>query len=174
MPQATTMVDGETIRRAYHADPSELTLLRAREFQVPEVEVLRAMPGDSVTELDIAQWEQIIRSFEGLGEFHVVGTNQAATVEAVGEFGKFSKVGPFFNVQHTIDMHVRYTHLASVFAVEKPSHMDKKPTLSIQFFSLDGSSAFKAFLWFGVTEPSAEKRAQFEKIRDQFALKQAQ
>lgn len=168
-----TTVDIETIRRAYHADPSELTLLRAREFRVPEVQVLRAMPADRVTELDISKWEEIIRSFEGLGEFHVVGTNQAATVEAIGEFAKFSKVGPFFNVQHTIDMHIRYTHLGSVFAVNKPSHMDKKTTLSVQFFDLDGNSAFKAFLWFGVKEPSAEKLAQFNSIRDRFALKQA-
>ena len=48
----------------------------------------------------------------------------------------------------SLDMHLRFEQLGSVFAVEKPSHTDGARTLSFQFYDRRGDSAFKVFLTF--------------------------
>jgi putative heme iron utilization protein len=146
-----------------------MTIMLARELGVAEVEVIRALPDGLSVELDIAKWEQIIRSFESLGNAHVIATNAACTLEVFGQFGNFSLTGPYFNVQtKSLDMHIRHGGLKACFAVQKPGHMDGVNTLSFQFFDERGSSAFKVFLTFGGDAPPAEKIAQFEAIRDRF------
>jgi hypothetical protein len=102
---------------------------------------------------------------------HVIVSNAATTVEAFGQFGGFSTMGPFFNVQtKTLDMHIRPEQIAAVFAVEKPGHLDGVTTLSIQFYDLAGSSAFKVFLTFGQQVPSDTCRAWWSAFHDEFAL----
>lgn len=161
----------DRITAAIESNPRQMTLQIARDLGVPELEVIRALPKERVVELDISQWEQIIRSFESLGRVHVIVSNASATLEAFGQFGKFSTLGDYFNVQTaSLDMHIRYQSLAAVFAIEKPGHMDGVNTLSFQFFSEDGNSAMKLFLTFGSKAPSAERIAQFQEIRDRFQL----
>jgi putative heme degradation protein len=73
----------------------------------------------------------------------------------------------------TLDMHIRWTELGAVFAVEKRSHMnDEVTTLSVQFFDRAGQSAFKVFLNFG-GKPSEARRRQFDELRSRFALRPA-
>lgn len=159
------------IRARLAAEPSAMTVMVAREFGVPEVEVIRALPPERCAELDVTRWEALIRSFEALGNVHVIATNAAVTLEAFGTFGNFSLTGPFFNVQtKTLDMHVRHAALRSVFALQKPGHMDGVNTLSFQFFDDHGAAAFKVFLTFGGKAPPAEKVAQFEALRDRYRL----
>ncbi len=168
------------IQEAVRQQPNQMTLLLARELGVPEAEVVRALPDGRAVELDLARWEELVRGFEELGPVHVIVSNGAATLEANGRFGGFSTWGEFFNVQTTsLDMHIRYRELGAVFAVEKPSHMEKaeedaggplagkKTTVSFQFFDQAGNSAFKVFLNFGGTV-SAERAAQFEALRARF------
>jgi putative heme iron utilization protein len=84
----------------------------------------------------------------------VLVSSGAATVEVVGEFGGFSTVGEYFNVQTaTLDMHIRWGELAAIFGVEKPGHMNGPTTYSLQFFDRTGAAAFKVFLNFGETTP---------------------
>lgn len=161
----------QTIRDAFNANRSKMTVVLARELGVSEAEVIRALPDGLSVELDIAKWEEIIRSFESLGGTHVIATNAACTLEVFGQFGNFSLTGPYFNVQtKSLDMHIRHGGLKAVFAVQKPGHMDGVNTLSFQFYDERGSSAFKVFLTFGGDAPPAEKVAQFEAIRDRFRL----
>src|SRR5262252_878592 len=123
----------ERIRAAVGKNPRKMTLQLARDLGVPEVEVIRAFPPGRVTELDIARWEELLRSLEPLGQVRVLVSNGAATIEADGQFGGFSKTGDFFNVQtDTLDMHIRWKELAAAFAVEKPGHMDGTGTRSFQ------------------------------------------
>lgn len=159
------------IRGAFDRDRKQMVLLLARQLGVPEVEIVRAMPDELVDELNFPKWEEIIRSFENLGEVHVIVSNGATTLENVGEFGKFSNAQGFFNVQtKSLDMHIRSTALASVFAVRKPSHTDGKEALSFQFFDRDGHAAFKVFLTFGGKEPTPERQAQYREIIERFRL----
>src|SRR5947209_5350972 len=124
----------EAVRAAVRQNPGKMTLQHADELGVPEVEILRALPEGWVVELDGGRWEELVRSFEGLGRLHVIVSNGAATLEAVGEFGGFSSWGDFFNVQSdSLDMHLRRRQMGSAFAVEKPSHMNGVATLSFQF-----------------------------------------
>ena len=70
----------------------------------------------------------------------------------------------------TLDMHLRWPQLGSVFAVEKRSHMnDEVTTLSVQFFDRGGQAAFKVFLNFG-GKPNEQRRQQFADLRARFAL----
>ena len=63
---------------------------------------------DIAYELDSTRWEEIIRSFEEFGNVHVIVSNGATTLEAFGQFGKFSNTDGFFNVQSkSLDMHIR-------------------------------------------------------------------
>ena len=169
--EPATSTPGE-IRAAIAANPSRMTSQHARELGVPEAEVIDALPREQVTELRAGQWEAILRSFEALGNVHVIVTNAAVTLESFGQFGNFSHFGGYFNVQtKTIDMHIRPGELARVFAVTKPGHMDGVRTLSFQFYDPAGRSAFKVFLTFGGKVPAPEKQSAFDAIRERFAGK---
>jgi putative hemin transport protein len=160
----------ERVRAAVRDSPTEMTMRLARRLGVPEAEVVRAMPEGRGVELDAARWEELIRAFEGLGKLHVIVSNAGATCEVVGQFGGFTTWGEFFNVQSaSLDMHIRHGQLGSVFAVEKPSHMDGAPTLSFQFYDRRGDSAFKVFLNFG-GKPTPDRAAKFRELRERFRL----
>src|SRR4030081_3826370 len=123
------------IRGAVEKNPRRMTLQLARDLGVPEVEVIRAFPPERVTELDVARWEELLRRLEPLGTLRVLVSNGATTIEVEGQFGGFSTTGEFFNVQtDSLDMHIRWPQLATVFALQKPGHMDGHPTHSVQFF----------------------------------------
>src|SRR5205085_7644993 len=133
-----------------------------------------AFPGDRAVELDANRWEELIRRLEPFGKVHVIVSNGAATLEANGQFGKFSTTGDFFNVQTpSLDMHIRWREMGAVFAVEKPGHLDGKKTLSFQFFDRAGNAAFKVFLGFGGTT-SSEKVERFIRLREEFRRSVAQ
>jgi hypothetical protein len=60
------------------------------------------------------------------------------TLEAFGRFGNFSSFGEgesrYFNVKtKSFGMHIRPSTIGSVFAVERPGHMDGINTLPFQF-----------------------------------------
>jgi putative hemin transport protein len=140
----------ERIRAAVAKNPRKMTLQLARELGVPEVEVIRAFPAERVTELDPGRWEELLRGLESLGPVRVLVSNTATTIEVDGQFGGFSMAGEFFNVQtDSLDLHIRWRELASVFAVEKPGHLDGIATRSLQFFDRTGAAALKVFLNFG-------------------------
>lgn len=170
-PALTIAEDRYTaIRQAFDADRSQMTLMLARQMQLPEVEVIRALQGDLAHELDASRWEQIIRAFEALGNVHVIVSNGAVTLEAFGQFGKFSLTDGFLNVQtKSLDMHIRTWELASVFAFRKPSHTDGREALSFQFFDRRGDCAFKVFLTFGGHDPSPEVLERYESLIRLFA-----
>jgi len=159
---------GDRVAAALATNPNAMTMQLARDLGVPEAHVLRGLPAGRAVELDVARWEELIRSFEAFGAVHVIVSNGAVTLESKGQFGNFSTWGEFFNVQTKLDMHIRWGRLAAAFAVEKPGHLDGVPTLSVQFFDADGHSAFKVFLTFGGKPPTPERRAQFEAVRDRF------
>jgi putative hemin transport protein len=159
----------ERVRAALRDNPGAMTMQLAREYGVPEAEVLRCLPADRVTELDVGRWQELLERLPALGQVHVIVSNGAATLESVGTFGNFSTWGEFFNVQtKTLDMHIRWPNLGAAFAVEKPSHMTGINTLSIQFYDRGGASAFKVFLTFGSKAPNPEQAEQFARLRDDF------
>ena len=71
----------DRIRAAVERNPRKMTLQLARDLGVPEVEVIRAFPSDRVMELDIARWEELLRSLEPLGAVRVLVSNGATTIE---------------------------------------------------------------------------------------------
>jgi putative heme utilization carrier protein HutX len=157
----------EALEAAIRENPNQMTMMLAKQFGVPEVEVIRALPDRRAVELDVGRWQELVGSFGSLGNVHVIVSNGAATLEANGEFGNLSTTGDFFNVQtKSIDMHIRWREVGAVFAVEKPGHLDGKKTLSFQFFDRAGNSAFKVFLGFGgsVAVEKAERFAQLREI----------
>jgi putative hemin transport protein len=159
------------IEDALAKSPSAMTSMVAKQLGVPEVEVIRLLPDKRSTELDARRSKELIHKLESLGKVHVIVNNGAVVLEAFGQFGNISVTGPFLNVQtESLDMHIRQDLLASVFAVEKPSHMDGVNTLSIQFFTPEGNAAFKVFLTFGQAAPSPERQTQFAEIKSAFTL----
>lgn len=157
------------IRTAFNNDRTQMTLMLARKLNVPEVDVIRALEGDLSQELDFSRWEELIRSFESFGNVHVIVSNGATTLEAFGQFGKFSTAHGFFNVQSkSLDMHIRSWELASVFAFRKPSHTDGREALSFQFYDRRGEAAFKVFLTFGGDEPSPAIMGKYNELIKEF------
>ena len=164
------MTTRKQIQAAIRENPNQMTMLLAKQFGVAEVEVVRAFPDDRAVELDAQRWEELIRRLEGFGKVHVIVSNGADTLEANGQFGKFSTTGDFFNVQTaSLDMHIRWREIGAVFAVEKPGHLDGKKTLSFQFFDRSGHGAFKVFLGFGGRIPP-KKEALFVQVREEFRM----
>jgi hypothetical protein len=162
----------DRVQAAVARQPRLMTSQLARELQVPEAEILRALPKEQVIELRADAWEDIIRALEPVGDLHVIVNSDAVTLECFGTFGNFSTWQQYFNVQtQSIDMDIRYEELSSIFAVIKPSHMDGRSTLSIQFFDRQGTSAFKVFFTFGGKEPPQEKIDAFDAIIERFRTK---
>ncbi|MBI5822793.1 MAG: hypothetical protein HZB18_02110 [Chloroflexi bacterium] len=169
MFQTDTTFNHQIIRDEFNADRKQMTLMVARKMRVPEVEVIRSLEGDIAHELDASRWEEIIRSFEKLGSVHVIVSNGAATLEAFGQFGKFSNTDGFFNVQSkSLDMHIRSWELDSVFAFRKPSHTDGREALSFQFYDRRGDSAFKVFLTFGGHDPAPQLMETYNSMIENF------
>jgi putative heme iron utilization protein len=168
--QATDLA--RQVREQLERNPGAMTMQLARDLGAAEADVVRALPDERAVELDAGRWEEMLRSFEGWGHVHVIVSNGATTIEAVGQFGGFSTWGEFFNVQsRSLDMHIRWPQLGSAFAVEKRSHMnDDVTTLSVQFFDRAGQAAFKVFLNFG-GKPAPQRRQQFDELRTKFALR---
>ncbi len=157
------------IREAFNSDRSQMTLMLAHKLRIQEVEIIRALEGDTAHELDFSRWEEIIRAFEPLGNVHVIVSNGAATIEVYGQFGKFTNADGFLNVRtKSLDMHIRTWELTSVFAFRKPSHLDGHESLSFQLFDKKGSAAFKVFLNFGGNEPSAELLEKYNTLIEKF------
>jgi putative hemin transport protein len=160
----------DRIRAALRDNPGQMTLQLARDLDVPEAEIIRALPDGRSAELDVARWEELFTAFVGLGKVHVIVSNASVTCETVGEFGGFSTWGEFFNVQsQSLDMHIRWQQLGSAFAVEKPGHLDGGRTLSIQFFDTEGRSALKVFVNFA-GKPTEKRLASFNELRERFRL----
>ncbi len=154
-------------------EPRAMTPIMAREFGVPEVEIIRALPVEQSTELRVGDNRtlELLHSLQRLGRVHVIASNEGCTLEAYGHFGEFSVTGPFFNVQtNTLDMHIKYREITAAFAVIKPSHQDGQTTYSIQFFTKSGSATFKVFLYKSVTEADggevSRSIAEWQAIRE--------
>jgi putative heme iron utilization protein len=159
----------QAIRDAYNQDRSQMTLMLAHQLKIQEVEILRALQGDTAYELDATCWEEIIRDFEPVGEVTVIVSNGATTIEVAGQFGKFSNKDGFLNIRtDSLDMHIRGWELASVFAFKKPSHLDKHESLSIQFYDRRGNSAFKVFFNFGGNAPAPELVEKYNLFIEKF------
>jgi putative heme iron utilization protein len=168
--EMTELERQQTIRDAFNRDRSQMTLMLAYKLRIPEVEIIRALEGDTAHELDFSRWEEIIRAFEPLGNVHVILSNGAATIEAFGQFGNFTKSDGFLNVRtKSLDMHIRSWELDSVFAFRKPSHLDGHESLSFQFFDRRGAAAFKVFLNFGGKEPAPELVKTYHELIERFA-----
>jgi putative hemin transport protein len=154
------------VRAAVNENPSAMTMQLARRLAVPEVEVIRALPDRRRAELDLGRWRELFEAFGELGDVHVIVSNGSVTCEVVGTFGGFSEWGEFFNVQSgSLDLHIRFEQLGSVFAVEKPGHLNGARTLSVQFFDRRGDSALKVFLNFG-GKPTAGREEWFAGVKE--------
>lgn len=170
-PEMTETERNQAIRNAYNQDRSQMTLMLAHQLRIAEVDILRALEGDTARELDFTRWEEIIRAFEALGDVTVIVSNGSTTIESFGQFGGFSNAQGFLNVRSkSLDMHIRGWELASVFAFRKPSHLDKHESLSFQFFDKRGNSAFKVFLNFGGKDPSSELVQIYNELIEKFQL----
>jgi putative heme utilization carrier protein HutX len=157
------------IRQAFEQNGRQMAVMLARKHNVPEIEVVRAMPDGMALELDATRFEEIMQALEPLGPCHVIVNNGSVTMECTGTFNGFSKSGPFFNVQNDeLDMHIMYQTLTHAFAIVKPGHTDGVMTQSIQFFNHKGEAAFKVFSTFGGAAPSEQKQQQFQHIIDTF------
>ncbi len=168
-PEMTGEERQNAIRDAFNQDRSQMTLMLAHQLQIQEVEILRALEGDTARELDFNRWEEIIRAFEALGEVTVIVSNGSTTIESFGQFGGFNNAQGFLNVRSkSLDMHIRGWELASVFAFRKPSHLDKHESLSFQFYDRRGNSAFKVFLNFGGNDPSPEQVQRYNELIQKF------
>jgi putative heme utilization carrier protein HutX len=153
------------------ANPRAMTMVAARELGISEAQVMRNLPSDKVTELSANHFRDMMDRLAEYEKVHVIVSNGATTIESFGKFGNFSTFGPFFNVQSkTLDMHIRQDEIDSVFAVEKPGHLDGVVTLSIQFYDRTGASAFKVFLTFGEKVPSDACRLWWNGFRDEFTI----
>lgn len=169
-PDLTQEERAHAIREAYNKDRSQMTLMLAHQLHVPEVDILRALEGDTARELDFSRWEEIIYAFEALGEVTVIVSNGSTTIESFGQFGGFNNAHGFLNVRSkSLDMHIRGWELASVFAFRKPSHLDKHESLSFQFYDRRGNSAFKVFLNFGGKDPAPELVEEYNGLIQRFA-----
>lgn len=161
----------ETIREHFRGDPSQMTMMAARKFAVPERVVVEALVGTlPIVRLRCEAFRELVESFPALGTMRVFVRSRAAVIESVGVFGGFSDAGPFFNVQtDTLDMHILHEEIGSIYSVRKIGHDSTWATHSFQFFDRGGDAAFKAFLWEDFPNVPAESISAFDDLTRRFA-----
>jgi putative hemin transport protein len=162
----------ESIRAHLREHPDAMLLELARTHQVPELAIVTLIGAPRAIPLNAARWEELLRSLPALGTVRVLVSSSGATMESRGTFGGLSLTGDYFNVQtSTLDLHVRWPSIASVYAIEKPSHQSRRPTASIQLFDHHGAATLKIFLLFGeADDDSNQRRVAFDALRTRFAL----
>ena len=142
----------EEIREWFRKDPSRMTMVASRHFQVPEGEVIKSLVGEwPLTELRGDAFREIMEGLKEVGLVRIFVRSHACVVECDGNLGEaeYTNTGPFFNVDGGgLDMHILHQEIASAYALEKKSHMNPEDhTYSIQFYDKNGNAAFKVFLW---------------------------
>ena len=159
------------IRAYFEASPNGMTMMAARKFAVPEREVVEALVDVwPITRIRDGAFRELVEAFPNLGTMRVFVRSRAAVIESVGEFGGFSEMGPFFNVQtDTLDMHILHAEIASIYSVRKIGHDSDFVTHSFQFFDKAGDAAFKAFLWEDFPKVPAGRVEQFARLTRRFA-----
>src|SRR5688572_19223684 len=99
----------EEIREWFRKDPSRMTMVAARHFEVAEGDVLEALVGEwPLTELRAEAFKEIMEGLQKVGMVRIFVRSRAAVMECDGNLGeaKFSNTGPFFNVDGGgFDMH---------------------------------------------------------------------
>ena len=160
-----------SIRAYFAANPSGMTMMAARKFAVPERDVVEALVDVwPIRRMRAGSFRELVESFPGLGTMRVFVRSRAAVIESVGEFGGFSEMGPFFNVQtDTLDMHILHAEIASIYSVRKIGHDSDFVTHSFQFFDKVGDAAFKAYLWEDFPNVPAQRVERFEELACRFA-----
>lgn len=167
LPAADLPADpAEAIRTWFLRDPSQMTMMAARKFAVPEQVVVEALIGQApIVRLRVGAFRELMDELPGLGTMRVFVRSKAAIIEAVGSFGGYSETGPFFNVQtDTLDMHILPAEVGAIYAVQKPGHDSDIATHSFQFFDRGGDAAFKAFLWEDFPRVPAHRIAAFHAL----------
>jgi putative heme degradation protein len=161
----------EAIRAWFREDPSRMTMMASRKFDVPEQAVVATLIGQwPIVPLREGCFCELLEALPGLGTMRVFVRSRAAVIESVGVFGGFSETGPFFNVQtDTLDMHILHEEIAAIYAVEKRGHDSDNATHSFQFFDHRGDAAFKAFLWEDFPNVPAARIEAFHVLSQQLA-----
>ncbi len=160
----------ELIRDWFSKDPSRMTMMAARKFEVPEQVVVEALIDHwPITRLREGTFPAILENFQTLGPMRVFVRSRAAIMESVGHFGGLSESGPFINVQtETLDMHILQDQVAAAYAIEKIGHDSTIKTYSFQFFDPQGDAAFKAFLWEGYPDLADSLIERFQSLVREF------
>ena len=163
MPDSSNI---DAIREYFQADPSRMTMMAARKFDVSEQQVVEALIGQMpIRPLRSDCFHELMDELPRLGLMRVFVRSKVTVIEAVGFFGGYSESGPFFNVQtDTLDMHIFPNEVASIYSVEKTGHDSTFATHSFQFFDREGNAGFKAFLWEKFPDVPAETVEAFRAL----------
>lgn len=169
----TVTTKTEEIRDWFRTDPSRMTMVASRHFQVPEADVIEALVKDwPITKLSAEAFRDIMESLKQVGLVRIFVRSRAAVMECDGNLGeaKFSNSGPFFNVDGGgLDMHIMPAEIHRAYAIEKKSHMNPEDhTYSIQFFDKEGDSALKIFLWEDFPKTPEASIAAYRQLVEQF------
>jgi putative hemin transport protein len=174
MDESTSILDAdriEAVRAWFREDPSRMTMMASRKFELPEQAVVSTLVGQwPIIRLREGAFRELMEALPGLGLMRVFVRSKAAVIESVGVFGGFSETGPFFNVQtDTLDMHILHDEIGAIYAVEKRGHDSDNATHSFQFFDKRGDAAFKAFLWENFPDVPAERIESFRALARRLA-----
>ncbi|MGP0062982.1 MAG: ChuX/HutX family heme-like substrate-binding protein [Isosphaeraceae bacterium] len=169
MDDTTSILDAdrlEAVRAWFREDPSRMTMMASRKFEVPEQAIVSSLVGQwPIIRLRDDAFRELMEALPGLGLMRVFVRSKAAVIESVGTFGGFSETGPFFNIQtDTLDMHILHDEISAIYAVEKRGHDSDNATHSFQFFDKRGDAAFKAFLWENFPDVPAERIESFREL----------
>ena len=161
----------ESIRGYFRDDPSRMTMMAARKFEVPEQAVVEALRGIwPIVRLREGAFRELMDALPALGLMRVFVRSRAAVIESAGTFGGLSETGPFLNVQtETLDMHILHTEIESIYSVRKIGHDSDFVTHSFQFFDRRGDAAFKAFLWEDFPKVPEHTIDAFDELTERFA-----
>jgi putative hemin transport protein len=161
----------EAVRAWFREDPSRMTMMASRKFELPEQAVVATLIGQwPIIRLRDDAFRELMEALPDLGTMRVFVRSKAAVIESVGVFGGFSETGPFFNVQtDTLDMHIFHDEIGAIYAVEKRGHDSDNATHSFQFFDRRGDAAFKAFLWEDFPNVPAARIAAFHALARRLA-----
>ncbi|MCD8553499.1 heme utilization cystosolic carrier protein HutX [Seleniivibrio sp.] len=152
----------EAIKQYLEEKKGVATVMAARELNVPEREVVRALDEQSF-EVGISKFGEIMDDISEWGGILMIVTNNSVICEVSGELpkGKFSH--GMFNLHSDtspIGGHLMADKFDSIHFVSRP--FMGKESLSVQVYDIDGNAAFKIHV--GRDEKHELKQDQVERF----------
>jgi putative heme utilization carrier protein HutX len=135
------------VRTALSETPGTPLSSLAEKLQMPEAEVVRALPDDMRISIPVDDFESLWQEMCGWEKVTFITTSPATIIEVAGKLPSGSFGRGFFNLHeknNPLGGHLKIDQLESIWLISKP--LFKIDTLSVNFYTKSGDRMFSIYV----------------------------